>query len=223
MKKYTATENAHRIEGTYTYRSELNQLQRAAHLSGQTSQQEKTEYYGYFHPSNTHDGSDDRDKYEQVMIKHSLFQRGLLHAKQVNGLFNPWSVLERFPAPSTQAHHLFLIYACGENFALVGANVQIYVAHYEASEIRRDVEGRFVQCYDAPLVIDGEAARGYQKRQVAVFQMPERSNAQQDLVAIKVTISGNPDNATGTMPAMHDLFLEGFSVHAETEKPSVHY
>ena len=77
-------------EGEYTYTSELNAIRQ----SQQT--REITEYFGYFHLSNVHNESENREVWDRMHIKNSTVGRDVLHCKR-SVAYNPWSVVERFP------------------------------------------------------------------------------------------------------------------------------
>ena len=78
--------------GEYTYTSELNKMREEQKAEGRTI----NEIFGYFLPSNVHNGSEDRTVYDKVHIKHCAFGRDIMHCIEARN-FNPWSIMERFP------------------------------------------------------------------------------------------------------------------------------
>ena len=50
--------------------------------------------------------------------------------------------MERYPY-ETGPMDIYLIYACGQDFVLSGANLKIEMAMYESTDLRNNVEGRF--------------------------------------------------------------------------------
>ena len=100
-----------------------------------------TEVLGYFHLSNAHPDSENREVYDKVHLEHSTFGRDILHCKESSN-FHPWSVIERAKV-ETGDFDIYLLYACGPNFMLSGAQIRVEVAQYLETERRQDVEQRF--------------------------------------------------------------------------------
>ena len=81
--------------------------------------------FGFFHPDNVHPGYNDETCYEQVRVEGSTFGRKILHCKDSRN-FSPWSVIERYEAPSkTEAidYDLYMMFGLGEDFLMVGAEL----------------------------------------------------------------------------------------------------
>ena len=112
-----------------------------------------TEHFGYFLIANEHNGSEDRTVYDKMHIKHCAFGRDILHCIESQN-FNPWSIMERFP-PANGIHDIFLLYACGDQFALNGANLLLEVAEYNDRDGREEVLNHFHTIFDHPLYIEG--------------------------------------------------------------------
>ena len=74
--------------------------------------------------------------------------------------FNPWSVMERYPYFQGPMH-IYMIYACGEEFVLSGAILKLEVAMYDANCDRDAVERLFKTVYSESISLTGEAAQGY--------------------------------------------------------------
>ena len=94
-----------------------------------------------------------------MKINASAFGREVLHCVHSQH-FNPWSVMERYPYMQGPAD-IYLIYACGEEFVLSGANLKLEVAQYEPNTERSEVERLFKTVYSEALSLTGEAAQGY--------------------------------------------------------------
>ena len=93
-------------QGDYTYTSEMTK----------NTTQNITELMGYFHLSNQHNGSEDRNQWEKVTLRNTLLGRDVWHCKE-SFIFAPWSVLERHPIVSGP-QDIYLMYACGPDFIL---------------------------------------------------------------------------------------------------------
>ena len=92
-------------------------------------------------------------------INASAFGRELLHCVHSQH-FNPWSVMERYPYTQGPAD-IYLIYACGEEFVLSGANLKLEVALYEPNNDRDTVNSLFKTVYNEAFSLTGEEAQGY--------------------------------------------------------------
>jgi len=128
---------------------------------------------GYFHLSNQHNGSDDRNQWEKVTLKNTLLGRDVWHCKE-SFIFGPWSVLERHPVVSGP-QDIYLMYACGPEFILNGANLRIEVATYNGSDThnKSQIEPRLQAIHNAPFSLEGDAGvPGYRKRSVATIDFP---------------------------------------------------
>ena len=140
-------------------------------------------------------------------IKHCCFGRDILHCiESVN--FNPWSIMERIP-PAQGVHDIFLLYACGDYFALEGARLRLEVTEYNEGDRRDYLENYFQVVYDEPLVIDGQKARGYNKSKIGSFNLIQHGRSQ--FMAFRATIYANADSHPA--PLMRDFFIEGFTLH----------
>ena len=110
--------------GEFTYTSELKKLE----AEQATNSEARTEYFGYFHLSNPHNDSENREVWDSQQIRDCMFGRAILHCIR-SSFFNPWSVMERHPFIEGE-HDIYLIYACGPNFILNGASLKLEVAQY---------------------------------------------------------------------------------------------
>ena len=119
--------------GEYIYTDELKKFQ--------SQSTDQLEYFGYFHVANMHSESENRLVWGKTHIRNSLFGREVLTCFHSNN-FNPWSVMERIPHKNGSMD-IYLIYACGPEFMLVGANLKLEIALYGENEQRATVESRF--------------------------------------------------------------------------------
>ena len=124
-----------KVSGEYTYTSDLKKMKASG--GGDFW----TEHFGYFHISNAHNDSENREVYDKMHINNSNFGRDVLHCIHSQN-FNPWTVMERHPYEEGNME-LYLIYACGGEFLLSGANLKLEFVQYGGSEPRNNVEGRF--------------------------------------------------------------------------------
>ena len=100
-----------------------------------------TENFGYFLIGNVHNDSQNREVYDKMHINNSNFGRDVLHCIHSQN-FNPWCVMERYPH-SVGELDIYLIYACGREFVLTGANLKLEMVIYANYENRSEVENRF--------------------------------------------------------------------------------
>ena len=70
-------------------------------------------------------------------INGSAFGREVLHCVHSQN-FSPWSVMERYPFLKGPAD-IYLIYACGEEFVLSGADLRLEVSMYEPNTEKSEV------------------------------------------------------------------------------------
>ena len=114
----------------------------------------ETEFLGWVGLNNEHNNSDNGDMYDRIRLEGSTFQRDILHFIRVQD-FNPWTVIERLkPENYIGKNDIYLMYAGGDAFALIGAKLRIYVAAYNSGE--NNIEGLWIQKYEEPLVITEE-------------------------------------------------------------------
>ena len=203
MRRYNA--NLAVGQGDYTYTSELRDRQGNAGAG-----QHLTEQLGYFHIGNEFPGSDDRAQWEKSHIRNSNFGRDVWHCVQSSG-FMPWSVLERHEVVNGNLD-IYLLYACGENFALSGAMLKLECARYGNNDSKEAVEQKFRTVYDKPLTFEGEARQGYQKRKIDSFNLAFIDEPGEYL-AFKCTIYAAVDNADGNECNMRDFYIEGFAIN----------
>ena len=173
----------------------------------------QTEYFGYFHLTNAHNDSENREAWDKMYINNSNFGRDVLHCIHSQN-FNPWSVMERFPYDQGEMD-LYLIFACGAEFLLSAASLKLELVQYAGSEHKPQVEQRFQVIHQIPLELAGEAAQGYQKRKITTFnlQPPAAQGGANTFLAFRLTIEASVDNPGGHVPMMRDFFLEGFTIH----------
>ena len=122
MKRYSGASG--RGEGEYVYTSDLKKMQ----AQNDDGANQHTELLGYFHVGNQHNDSENIQAWDKQQIKHSNFGREILHCLHSQN-YNPWSVLERFPW-TEGPQDFYLIYACGADFVLSGANLKVEMAMY---------------------------------------------------------------------------------------------
>ena len=74
--------------------------------------------------------------------------------------FNPWTVIEMFPAKEIKETGLgklaiFMLFAGGDDFALIGARLMIFIASYTGGR-DDNIEDFFVKKYDEPFQLTEE-------------------------------------------------------------------
>jgi len=74
--------------------------------------------------------------------------------------FNPWTVIEMFPAKEVKETGqgklaVFMLFAGGEDFALIGARLQISIASYTGGR-DGNIEDFWVKKYDEPYQLTEE-------------------------------------------------------------------
>ena len=107
---------------------------------------------------------------------------------------------------------IYLLYACGDNFALSGARLKIEFARYAENDTKEAVEAKFREVYLKPLRLEGEARQGYQKRKIDSLELPF-VDEQGEFMAFRCTILAAIDNADGEECNMRDFYLEGFAIN----------
>ena len=178
-----------RTTGEYTYTSDLKKMNQGGGGGGNFW----TEHFGYFHIANQHNDSTNRQVWDKMHINNSNFGRDVLHCIHSQN-FNPWCVMERYPHEVGDMD-IYLIYACGRDFVLSGASLKLEMVVYASYENRNEVENRFQVVFNEPLVLEGDAAQGYQKRRIASFNMqPGPNNGENTNIAFRLSIEAQVDN-----------------------------
>lgn len=121
--------------------------------------------------------------------------------------FNPWTVIERYPAGNCRDNKkiaFYMMYAGGANYALIGAKLRIHIANYAAGD--DNLDDFWIQKYDEPFILSEEQGQGYHKKQLTNIEVkPEE--CVREYMAVKATLySADPDSMGS------DFYWEGISI-----------
>ena len=116
------------------------------------------------------------------------------------------TVMEKYPF-AIGRHDVYMMFGGGQNFAMIGARIQISISNYNDSETKDQIEHGFQIVYDEPYTLTEEQAAGFNKKVLTTIEIKEEHSLGKSLLAFKVQLIGNGENALCT-----DYYWEGIAV-----------